>query len=141
MEIIIEKMGTAENTEQKVNSSVYKQQENSLEGVAERKEMKMQHDAKKQQVSYDAVSLHGDTLSISKVGKTASSQKESGLVNEDTADGIVIRKKADAKKQESESSTINLSVYTESELKQMYLDGDITRAKYDEEVNSREMQG
>ncbi len=141
MEIIIEKMGTAENTEQKVNSSVYKQQKNSLEGVAERKEMKMQHDAKKQPVSYDAVSLHGDTLSISKVGKTAGSQKESGLVNEDTADGIVIRKKADAKKQESESSTINLFVYTESELKQMYLDGDITRAEYDEEVNSREMQG
>lgn len=48
----------------------------------------------------------------------------------DAEDGIVIRKK-------SGESTINLSVYTESELRQMYLDGDITKAEYDEELGGR----
>lgn len=38
MGIMIEKMGTAGNMEQKVNSSVHKQHKNFLEGAAEWKE-------------------------------------------------------------------------------------------------------
>ena len=52
------------------------------------------NDAKKKPISYDAASLHGDTLSVSEAGKTASSQKGSRLVNKDATDGIVIRKEA-----------------------------------------------
>lgn len=93
MEITVEKKGTAD-MEQTVNGSAYKQQKNSLERAVEWKEVKLQHDAKKKPISYDAASLHGDTLSVSEAGKTASSQKGSRLVNKDATDGIVIRKEA-----------------------------------------------
>lgn len=140
MEMIIGSMGTAQDMEQRVNSGESERQKKVSEGVTERKDMKTQHDEEKQQISYDAVSPHGDTLSISEAGKAVSSEKGGKLVNKDTTDGIVIRKEAgeNEQEQEREVSTINLSVYTESELKQMYLDGDITRAEYDEEINSRE---
>lgn len=143
MEIIVGSMGTAEDMGQRAGIGGSEQQKNVSEGMAERKDMKSQHDTERQQVSYDAVSQHGDTFSISEAGKTASSEKGSKPVNKDTTDGIVIRKETgeNEQEQEKEVSTVNLSVYTKTELKQMYLDGDITRAEYDEEINSRETQG
>lgn len=71
--------------------------------------------------SYNAVSQHGDTLTISESGKSASmnmnNQSESEAGNEE--------------------STYDLSGYTENELKQMYLDGTITKSEYDAELDSR----
>ena len=143
MEVRVGIMEKAENMDQRVSIGASEQQKRASEGTAEQKETKTQHNAEKQQASYDAVSPHGDTLSISEAGKVTSSEKGSKLVNKDTTDGIVIQKETEQneQEQESEASTINLSVYTELELKQMYLDGDITRAEYDEEINSREIQG
>lgn len=142
MEMIVGNMRMAEDQEQRVSIGESEQQKKATEGVSERKDMKTRHDVEKQQVSYDAVSFYGDTLSISEAGKAVSSEPGGKQVNGDTTDGIVIRKETEEKeqRQESEVSTVNLSVYTESELKQMYLDGDITRAEYDEEISSRETQ-
>lgn len=72
--------------------------------------------------TYDAVSGQGDTLTISETGKSASMN----LSNENSAES------------QSESSTENLSNYTQTQLKQMYLDGTITKSEYDEELTSRE---
>ena len=130
MEIMVGKMETVEDMEQRAHISVAKQQKKSSGGAAEREEIQTRQNTAKQPTSYDAVSGYGDTLSISKEGKTASAENGSRLVSGDTEDGIVIRK-------ESGESTINLFVYTESELRQMYLDGDITKAEYDEELGGR----
>ena len=140
MDIIKKKMQPVEDMEQKANISASEQQKKCLEGVSERKEIKTQYIAKKQQTLYNATSPYGDTLSISEIGKTTSSLKGSKLVN-NTADGTVIWKEAGSneQEQETETSTINLSIYTDLELKQMYLDGDISRAEYDEEVNNRKI--
>ncbi len=99
MDIIKKKMQSVEDMEQKVNISASEQQKKFLEGVSERKEIKTQYVAKKQQASYDATSPYGDTLSISEMGKTTSSLKGSKLVN-DTADGTVIWKGAGSNEQE-----------------------------------------
>lgn len=66
----------------------------------------------------NAVSKDGDTLTISDAGKSASMD----MGNQD----------------ESENATDDLSGYTEAELKQMYLDGTITKSEYDEELESRQ---
>lgn len=89
--------------------------------------------------SYTAVSSQGDTVTVSEAGKAANSN----MGNQDRTDGTVTKKNVEEYLTESESSessnsTINLSGYTETELKQMYLDGDITKAEYDEELASRE---
>lgn len=85
--------------------------------------------------SYTAVSSQGDTLSISEEGRAMNNK---GNFPEES-DGTVIRKAvAEAAVSESENSTVNLSIYTETELEQMYLDGEITKAEYDEEISSRE---
>lgn len=142
MEIVIGSMKTAEDMNQGIGKGASVQQEKGLEGDTGQKETKVQRESEKRlEVSYDAVSPHGDTLSLSKVGKVTSAEKGGKLVNEDMEDGTVIRKEPGEKDQESEVSTINLSSYTELELKQMYLDGDITRVEYDEEISSRETQG
>jgi len=142
MEITVGKMGTAENMERRSDIGAAGQQNRVSERMEKQKDWKEQQNTEKQRTSYDAVSMYGDTLSFSKAGKTASSENGSKLVSEDTIDGIVIQKKSGESEhgQESEVSTINLSTYTESELKQMYLDGDITRAEYNEEISSREMR-
>lgn len=72
--------------------------------------------------AYDAVSSHGDTLTISESGKSASTNmnNQSGMDSE------------------SGNSTDDLSNYTETELKQMYNAGDITKSEYDEEISNRE---
>ena len=71
MEIMVGKMETAEDMEQRAHISVAKQQNKSSGGAAEREEMQARQNTAKQSTSYDAVSRYGDTLSISKEGKTA----------------------------------------------------------------------
>lgn len=140
MEMISGNVRTAEDMEQSVNTGASQQQKEVPEGAEGQKEIKKAHNAGKRQASYDAISPHGDTISVSEAGKAANSVKSNKLVNEDTTDGIVIRKDTEESRQENDLSTINLSGYTETELKQMYLDGDITRAEYEEEISSREME-
>lgn len=139
MEMTIGSMRPEEDINQNAAQGMTEQHRKVSEGMGERKELKEQYRAGKQQeTAYNTVSPHGDTLSISEAGRTANGNKSG---NKDTTDGIVIRKEAEKKEQESEVSTVNLSSYTKQELKQMYFDGDITRAEYDEEISSREMQG
>lgn len=79
--------------------------------------------------AYDAVSSEGDTLSVSEAGKAASMGK---------SDRVVLLSQSES---DSSVSTVNLGIYTDNELRQMYLDGDITKAEYDEELSSREAAG
>lgn len=107
-----------------------------VSGSGQQKETK-EEAAGQKEISYEAVSSQGDTLSISDAGKAVSSG-ENALAG---SDGIVIRKSTtEAAAAESTNLTVNLSVYTETELKQMYLDGEITRAEYEEELSSREAE-
>lgn len=98
--------------------------------------------SKQPEASYDAVSSQGDTLYISETGRDANSGMNDSEKGQNEADGKVILKTAEENMPtvEDDISTINLSRYTESELRQMYLDGDITRSEYDEELGSREME-
>lgn len=92
--------------------------------------------------SHAAVSSQGDLLSISKEGLDASSQMKDqpDTQSQDQAGRTVIHESAEGKvtKFESDVSTINLSSYTETELGQMYRNGDITKTEYDQEISSRE---
>lgn len=90
--------------------------------------------------SYDAVSSQGDTLELSEDGRKVSSETENLQENTAGADGKVMAKSAEKYVSEAEDSvsTIDLSSYTETELKQMYLDGDITKTEYDDELDDRE---
>lgn len=92
--------------------------------------------------SQATVSSQGDLLSISKEGLDTSSQMKNqpDLQSQAQTDRTVIYESAEGKvtKLESDVSTINLSRYTETELSQMYRNGDITKAEYDEEISSRE---
>lgn len=91
-----------------------------------------------QETVYDAVSSQGDTLSISQIGKAANSGDGVVLPEKSNADGIVLQKESGADDAEADSeSTINLSTYTKTELKQMYLNGDITKIEYDDELRDR----
>lgn len=130
MEITIGDMRQVEDTVQSSHISAPEQQKNTREETI-----------KQQERAYNAVSSQGDTLSISEAGKAENAKMNNLSGDEETTDGIVIRKEVEGNKQEQESilSTINLSIYTESELRQMYLDGDITRSEYDEEISSREI--
>lgn len=110
MEMISGNVRTAEDMEQNVNTGASQQQKKATEGMAGQKEIKIeQHNAGKRQASYDAISPHGDTISVSEAGKAANSVKSNKLVNEDTTDGIVIRKDTEESRQDSDLSTINLS--------------------------------
>lgn len=104
-----------------------------VSGTGQQKEMK-EEAAGQKEISYEAVSSQGDTLSISETGKAVSSG-ENALAG---SEGIVIQKTTAEAAAESINSTVNLSIYTETELKQMYLDGEITRAEYEEELDSRD---
>lgn len=91
--------------------------------------------------SYNAVSSQGDTLELSEDGRKMSSEMQN--LQENTAgadgDGKVIAKSGEKYVSEAEDSvsTIDLSSYTETELKQMYLEGDITKAEYEDELDDR----
>jgi len=133
MEMIIRNKGLEVDMDHKSPTIVSERYKKVSNAIIEPKEIGAQNgEGKQQELAYDTVSPDGDTFSISKAGKSANSQK-------DTMDGIVIQKEATENGQVSNASTVNLSAYSESELKQMYLDGDITRAEYNEEISSREM--
>lgn len=70
----------------------------------------------------NTTSAHGDTLTISEAGKSASAN----MNYESSANS------------EENNNTGDLSGYSDSELKQMYLNGTITKSEYDEELASRE---
>lgn len=101
----------------------------------------VQKKVKESEVSYDAVSSQGDTLCISERGKAASAKMANSQEETvDSVDGKVIKKPVNVEQPEEEPQTNDLSGYTKMELQQMYLDGDITKAEYDEELDSRETE-
>lgn len=130
MEVTIGGMRQVEDTVQNSHINASEQQKKTREETV-----------KQQEQAYNAVSPQGDTLSISEAGKAENARMNNLAGDNETTDGIVIRKEVEGNIQEQEGilSTINLSTYTESELRQMYLDGDITRSEYNEEISSREM--
>lgn len=132
MEITIGSMRTEEELVKNTYSAVSEQ---SKEASGERTEL--QNRKAQQETSYDRVSTDGDTLSISEAGKAVSLGQDNKSVRIETEDGAVIQKEAEEDGQDSNVPVVNLSTYTETELKQMYLDGDITRTEYDEEISSR----
>lgn len=132
MEITIGSMRTEEELVKNTYSAVSEQRKEVSGERTEPQNMKAQ-----QETSYDRVSTDGDTLSISEAGKAVSLGQDNKSVKIETEDGAVIQKEAEEDGQDSNVPVVNLSTYTETELKQMYLDGDITRTEYDEEISSR----
>lgn len=134
MEMIIRNKGLEVDMPHKSPAIVSERYKKVSNPINVQKETEMQDGVGKQkESSYNIISSDGDTLSVSEAGKAANSKK-------DTMDGIVIQKEMAENRYISNGSTENLSTYSEMELKQMYLDGTITRAKYDEEIRSREKQ-
>lgn len=127
MEIMIEKTRQLTDT---VQSSYKKNVE---------QQPKKEEEIKQSETAYDAMSTQGDTLHISESARNAESGTDSLKENQSEADGKVILKSAQENSSESDDSlsTVNLSRYTETELREMYLDGDITKSEYDEEIESR----
>lgn len=134
MEMIIRNKCPEHNMEHKSSAIVSERYKKVSGTMTKRRERNVQDGTGRQQeTSYATVSSDGDTLSVSKAGKAANSQKA-------VMDGVVIKKEVAENRHVSETSIANLSVYSETELKQMYLDGDITRAEYNEEISGREIQ-
>lgn len=139
MDIQIGSMRPEEEMDKNARPEVSAQHKKASGERTELQEMKtLQEKGKQQETSYDVVSVYGDTLSISEAGRDVNLGKKNILGSIQTEDGIVIRTKVEENELKDDVSTVNLSIYTETELKQMYLDGDITRTEYDEEINSRE---
>lgn len=88
---------------------------------------------------YTAVSTYGDTVEITSSGKDIREDtgRSSSVVESEDGKVTKISVTADMN-MESASQSYNLSTYSESELKQMYQNGEITKVEYDEELNSRE---
>lgn len=126
MEIVTEKMRQFADTVQSSHMNASGQQK------------KEEVSAKQSEAAYSAVSSQGDTLYISESGRSAfaNNNREN---DQSEADGKVILKSAVKSSSETNDSpsTTDLSSCTETELKQMYLNGDITKSEYDEEVKSR----
>lgn len=114
-------------------------QSSQMEAVEQQKKVK--EETANPETSYDVVSSQGDTVSFSKEGKAAEAQV--GSIKSQSEDGTVVLKtaKEDDAELEEALSTVNLSQYTETELEEMYLDGEITKIEYDEEISSREIMG
>lgn len=88
---------------------------------------------------YTAVSVQGDTVEISLEGKAAGGTSGDDAAAAESGDGKVTRIITETDTtQASASQTYQLSSYTENELRQMYQNGEITKAEYDEELESRE---
>ncbi|MBU5479584.1 hypothetical protein KQI69_10250 [Eubacterium sp. MSJ-13] len=110
------------------------------------KNTKEETDIKQSQTNYDYVSTDGDTLQISEAGKSASKGNENQADSGNTGAQAQSSFAGSSTKQlenvdvstSSTSSTADLSSYSESELKKMYLNGEITKAQYDEEISSRD---
>lgn len=140
MNIAMNDVNRSASTLQSSQISVSEQQKKDKEEVVRQPE----------ETTYDAISSQGDTLTISEAGKTALSnqdnQSESGqqasTEQQTSTESVALQNITIASSTDSESeevSTVDLSGYTETELKQMYLDGDITKVEYDEEISSREV--
>ena len=115
-----------------------------------KKKIKEETEIKQSQVNYEYVSTDGDTLQISEAGKSASkgneNQADSGNTGAQSSfagsstkqlENVDVNTSTNASSS-STSSTADLSSYSESELKKMYLNGEITKAQYDEEISSRD---
>ena len=114
------------------------------------KNTKEETEIKQSQTNYDYVSTDGDTLQISEAGKSASKGNENQADSGNTGAQAQSSFAGSSTKQlenidvntststSSTSSTADLSSYSESELKKMYLNGEITKAQYDEEISSRD---
>lgn len=114
---------TKENTER---TSAQKADENAGQQAEEARE-------------YTAVSVQGDTVEISPEGKAAGGNAGDHPAAAESGDGKVTRIVTETDTtQTAASQTYQLSSYTENELRQMYQNGEITKAEYDEELESRE---
>ena len=116
------------------------------------KNTKEETEIKQSQTNYDYVSTDGDTLQISEAGKSASKGNENQADSGNTGAQAQSSFAGSSTKQlenidvntstnestSSTSSAADLSSYSESELKKMYLNGEITKAQYDEEISSRD---
>lgn len=88
---------------------------------------------------YTAVSVQGDTVEISPEGKAAGGNAGDDVAAAESGDGKVTRIITETDTTQTVASqTYQLSSYTENELRQMYQNGEITKAEYDEELESRE---
>lgn len=135
------------------NSTVAGIMQNAQISTSEnQKKTKEETEIKQSQVNYDYVSTDGDTLQISEAGKSASkgnenqtdsgntgAQAQSSFAGSSTKqlENVDVNTSTNASSS-STSSTADLSSYSESELKKMYLNGEITKAQYDEEISSRD---
>lgn len=138
--------GTINNISQPITAAQSSQYSGSENQISVREPAEGQAES-----TYGAVSSHGDTLSISEAGKAANSDTGDKVVrlSSSEADSTASLRVSEENFTESESdldsddatSTINLSGYTDYELKQLYLDGDITKIEYDQELSSREVAG
>lgn len=108
-----------------------------------RKQVTQEDTARQEKEAGSVISSQGDILTISEEGRAASEEAENQVVRlsgSETGTAVQQVKEEYSAGADSSNSTIDLSSYTETELKQMYLDGDITKAEYDEEISSRETQ-
>jgi hypothetical protein len=92
-----------------------------------------------QSANYDAISIQGDTLSLSQDGKAAAEalaqvKQDAALSGTDTEDSQLLN----ALTSEEDSDSSDLSSYTTTELKEMYLNGEITKEEYEAELKSRQ---
>ena len=89
---------------------------------------------------YTATSSQGDTLEISSAGSSAYENSEKKEENsEQTNISKIVSETVDTDDSDgTTSASEDLSSYTETELKQMYQNGEISKADYDEEIASRE---
>lgn len=131
------------------NSTIAGIMQNAQISTSENKsETKKEIEVKQSQANYDYVSADGDTLEISEAGKSAGKGNESqtGSGNAGTGssatgssiEGLENITTGTTSSSTSTSSVGDLSSYSESELKKMYLNGEITKAEYDEEISSRD---
>lgn len=130
MEMIIRNKGLEADMPHKSPAIVSEWYKKVSNPINMQKETEIQDGEGKQKDSaYNINSPDGDTLSVSEAGKAANSKK-------DIMDGIVIQKEMAENRHISNGSTENLSTYSEMELKQMYLDGTITRVKNPHQRNA-----
>lgn len=88
---------------------------------------------------YAAVSVQGDTVEISPEGKAAGGNAGDHPDVAESGDGKVTKIITETDTTQTAASQMyQLSSYTENELRQMYQNGEITKAEYDEELESRE---
>lgn len=116
-----------------------------LTGTAKTGQSETAAKAAEEESRVSATSIEGDTLELSEAGLAANAGSEADA--EDTAaEGSVTAKVVSDAFSETEGTdaeedfTADLSSYTESELKEMYQNGEITAAEYKQELARRETE-